>query len=76
MNPTFRTQPIKEGIGLQNNIKLKREKILERQQGETGMLGSKLKSGWERGECTKNDLCHRLYSGDFGKNKLPYLEPV
>ena len=40
LNPTFGTQPIREGIGLQNTIKLKREEILERQQGETGMLGS------------------------------------
>jgi hypothetical protein len=31
LNPTFRTQLIKKGIGLQNTIKLEREEILRRQ---------------------------------------------
>jgi hypothetical protein len=39
LNPTFGTQPIKEAIGLKNAIKLKREEILQRQQGENGGLG-------------------------------------
>jgi hypothetical protein len=39
LNPTFGTQPIREAVGLKNAIKLKREEILEGQQGETGMLG-------------------------------------
>jgi hypothetical protein len=28
--PTFKTQPIREAVGLQNTIKLKREEILGR----------------------------------------------
>jgi hypothetical protein len=40
LNPTSGTQPIREGIGLQDTIKLKKEEILERQQRETGMLES------------------------------------
>jgi len=39
LNPTFGAQPIREAAGLKNARKLKSEEILERQQGENGMLG-------------------------------------
>jgi hypothetical protein len=39
LHPTFRTQPIRKAIGLKNAIQLKREEILEREQGGIGMLG-------------------------------------
>jgi hypothetical protein len=39
LNPTFGTQLVREAVCLKNTIELKREEILEGQQGETGMLG-------------------------------------
>ena len=61
----------KEDIGLQNTIKLEREKILRRQRGDLDVGGM----GWSlvvrKEDVRKNDLCLRLCSGDFGKKYTP-----
>jgi len=56
--------------------KIRKARHITEETRRLGCWGSELKSGRGRGGRAENDMCSRLYSGDFDNNKLPKLEPV